>query len=198
MMYSPGLNLALRFEGDRNLWHERFVLARVKDMTYVCLTPEGEIEVENLALEFSDGAPRIRMPNWDRSLHSVREEDYYRWEDYHGEVLAQRKLDEYIQEGELIAQGLRPPRLGAPGSSGPVHGVLQDALEANRPGGVRGEPRGDRGGAALGGRLLGRDDLRGGGLGPREGEVPAGGAGRPGRAEVPRLREVPKGSWEAP
>jgi hypothetical protein len=75
MMYTPGINLAVRFEGDRNLWHERFVLARVKDMTYVCLTPEGEMDVENLALELSDGTPRIRIPNWDRSLDGVRDED---------------------------------------------------------------------------------------------------------------------------
>ena len=116
--FRPGTRLAVLYNDDPSLWHERILLASVAE-SWLCLTPDGDIVLEKMKLGPDESFSQLRRFKSDRTVLGLDMSDVYRWEDCQGVPLAPAVLTEYITEAQEIARGMGAAAPAATGGAPP-------------------------------------------------------------------------------
>merc|ERR1712194_958557 len=84
------------------LWHERVVLLPLLDHECLVVSPDGEIQMENILIGEESVFEDIRPVKADRTVRGVAARDFYRWEDAQGKAFSSADLDDLKAEAAII------------------------------------------------------------------------------------------------
>jgi len=106
MPLQPGQKIAVRYQADNTLWHERVVLSPIRMSRYLTLSPDRELLDEDLAT--SDGNPltAFRMVRADGRVRGVQACNFYTFDRSDSGILDDAEYDEWIEEAQNIMGAL--------------------------------------------------------------------------------------------
>ena len=103
---SAGTRIALQLQGDESLWHERIVLGHLVAASYVCLTPDLEIAVEELSFSNAD-IRGIRIGRPDGSFWGVDPGEFISFVSA-GVELTDIDVGEWTSEAQRLITAMTP------------------------------------------------------------------------------------------
>ncbi len=117
--------IAIKVESDPTLWLERVVLLRIGGSEYLLLTPEGDIEREDLAL------PPVlswRLIKGNRTVPGVRTENLFLTEISRGQDWTNDEIKELLDEAQTMGRALGVQDVDDDGGVEPLREALKTGL----------------------------------------------------------------------
>ena len=117
--------IAIKVESDPTLWLERVVLLRIGGSEYLLLTPEGDIEREDLAL------PPVlswRLIKGNRTVPGVRTENLFLTEISRGQDWTNDEIKELLDEARTMGRALGVQDVDDDGGVEPLREALKTGL----------------------------------------------------------------------